>query len=401
MRNQPGSLGLMLRLPLLLALMIFPSADTHTYAQSDESSIEPINQEPGQGECDLRIVDAFPLEVIPDNEITLFLWIVIANEGKAGSPSVPLTIHDEDRQVSATVTINPIRPGESYGEEMDVKIPASWQGTRHTLIVEIDPYQEAPESNRENNIFIIEGISIERYAPDTHEEDRATPESNNTLTPLLIVGVIGLAGFLILSGWLLIHSSMRAGRHKRWERQAKQGRPPDDCQPSHHYCEVENQVELKAMHITHLEFIATEAGSGRERRRQTIKVRLPSALRSLILARRQGESTDRLIPRIEALAQDLSQMLLLFIRDDRTSYNLAVNAHLEGIELTSNFTLYQCVGTPPKTSWKKLAGWKTRKRQERDDPVIALSGVNGADTAPAVRLPTELFSQIRDYIERY
>ena len=103
----------------------------------------------------------------------------------------------------------------------------------------------------------------------------------------------------------------------------------------------------------------------------------------------------------EALAQGLTQTLVHFLRHDETPYDLAVSAHLEGIEVTSTFTLYRCVGTPPRTSWKKIARWEVRKQQERDDLVIMLPGKSREDTSLSILLPSEIFPQLRDYIERY
>ncbi|MBN1310662.1 MAG: hypothetical protein JXB30_04515 [Anaerolineae bacterium] len=420
MHYQQGLFSRMPGLSLLLILGIILSSTSLIHAQAEapsnskvlrgpvskiaKISIEPVNQEPG-GECDLLVVDAYPVDFM-QGSVSIIFHVEIANEGESPSPPTILLIRDESQQASGTTTVDGINPGESRGTEVQIEGPDSWWNTTRSFIIELDPDETAPESNRRNNNFVIRGIEV---PPEPEPEPGSGPdpeprpdEDDNTLILILVVGIVGVVGIAVLGGsGLLIRSSVKANERRQWEKQAKQGHPPDDCQPSQRYCEVENEIEMKAMHITHLELTAADPASGQERRKQTIKGQLPADLQSIILAHWMGESTDKLVPRIEVLAQSLSKTLSEFLQRDQATYNLDVIVHLEGIELTSTFTLYQCTGSPPNTSWKRLATWNVTKQQERDDPVVAVSGINGTESSLAVRIPTELFPQLRDYIERY
>lgn len=374
-------------------------------AAVDDVSVEPIYQEPGGGECDLTITSAQAVDFLPGSVIIIFR-VEITNQGEAPSPPVTLVIRDEGEQASGNSLVEGMGPRESRRAEVRVEAPDTWWNTARNFIVVLDPDSAAPESNRENNTFFIRNVSIPSAPdpdPDANPNPGPSPKPGSNLPILiLVVAVVGAIGAAVLGGGgLLIRSSMKAGERKQWEKQARPGQPPDDCQPSRHHCQVENEIDLKPMRITQLVFGADDAGSGQERRRQTIKGRLAADLRSIILSHWSGEATDTLAPRIEALAQEFGQMLVHFLQNDQAVYSLTISAHLEGIEMTSTFTLYRCVGAPPKTSWKKIAGWKVKKQQERDDLVIALSGKSGADTSLPVRLPSELFPQLRDYVERY
>lgn len=382
-------------------------------AAVDDVSVEPIYQEPAQGECDLTITSAQAMEFMPGSVIIIF-GVEVTNRGEAPSPPVGLVIHDEGEEVSGDTAVDEMNPGESRGVEVWVEAPDSWWNTRHTFIAMVDPDNTAPESDRENNTFTIRNVSIPQAPgpepdPDENRDPGAFPSPDSSPGPgsnlliliiiALVVGGIGVAA--LGGGGLLLRASIKASERKQWEKQAQQGRPPDDCQPSRRHCEVENEIDLKPMRITQLDFAAADVDTGQERHRQTVKGQLTTDLRGIILSHWLGESTDNLAPRIEALSQALAQALIHFLQRDQASYNLTVGAHLEGIELTSTFTLYRCVGTPPATSWKKIAKWNVKKQQERDDLVIALSGRSGADTSLPARLPTELFMQLRDYVERY
>lgn len=380
----------------------------NSLASVDDVSVEPLYQVRGQGECDLTITSARAVEFMPGSVIIIF-HVEVANQGEAPSPPVGLVIRGEGEQASGAARIEGMNPGENRVVGVRVEAPDSWWNTTHSFVIELDPDGTAPESNRENNTFTVRNVSIPQ-APGPDPGPGENPEPNvpnpdlnpNLLTLIIVVLVVGAIGIAILGGsGLLIQSSIKASEHKHWEKQAQQGHPPDDCQPSRRHCQVENEIDLKPMRITQLDFAAADIDTGQARRRQTTKGQVAANLRSIILSHWLGEPVDRMAPRIEALSQDLAQTLIHFLQRDQVPYNLTISAHLEGIELTSTFTLYRCAGTPPQTSWKKIARWDVKKQQERDDLVIVLSGMSGADTSLPVRLPSDLFPQLRDYVERY
>lgn len=379
----------------------------NSLAAVDDVSVEPIFQEPPRGECDLTITGAEAVDFLPGSVIIIFR-IEIINQGEAPSPPVALVLRDEGEQAFGTTTVDGMNSGESRSVEVRMEAPDSWWDTTHSFIVILDPDSVAPESNRENNTFTIGNVSIPPApgpGPNPNPFQTPTPgpgPGSNLLILIIIVLVVGGMGVALLGGGgLLLQSSIKAGERKQWEKQAQQGRPPDDCQPSRRHCEVENEIDLKPMRVTQLDFAAADIDSRQERHRQIIKGRVTADLRSVILSHWLGEATDRLTPRIEALSQELAQALVHFFQRDPIPCNLTISAHLEGIEMTSTFTLYRCVGTPPQTSWKKIAKWDVKKQQKRDDLVITLSGKSGADASLPASLTSELFPQLRDYIERY
>jgi hypothetical protein len=395
--------------PVRAKTSLLAGADGRANRTPHEIGARPIVQEPESGECDLAITEAHPIDFRPGSVIIMF-QIEISNRGRSSSPPAEVVVHDEERQVAGTAMVEGLAPGESRGLEVVVEAPDMWWNTTHNFIAEVDPEQAAPDENRGNNTFAMSNIVIPpapapgaTSLPNSNTNPPANPTPNGNLLILIgIVVAVGVIGVVILgSSGLLVRSSIKTSERKLWEKQAKQGKPSGDCQPSRRYCQVETDIELKLMRVTQLEFVATDPTSGQERRRQTFTGHLPANLGSVVLAHRLGTSTGELSPRIEKLTQELSQSLAHSLQGDQASYNVTVSAHLEGIEVTSTFTLYQCVGTPPKTIWKKIAQWEASKQQERDDDILALAEVSGTDASITVRLPIEIYPQMRDYIERY
>jgi hypothetical protein len=348
----------------------------------------------------------------------IVLGAIVQNRGDTETPPTEIIVANEVMpDIRQRLAIQALPPGGSAYNEVRLELPAEWAGTQQRFIAQVDPDGVIEEAIEENNFFVSQLITIpggggeQPGGPAAGGEEPGSPTAGGEepsggdeggggagwLLPVLIGGGVVLAG----AAALVIRGSVKAGQRSQLEKEAQENRPPDDCTPGERYVEVEHEFDLKRMKVTEIRLASSQPGSSQQRHAQSVKGRVPDDLDGAIRARRRGEKPEQLAQRIGGLAAGLAAEMAAFASREPERSDLLANAHLEGIEVTSTYTLYRCEGRGAQHAWKKVMSWKTKKQQARDDAILYLTGVEPADASMPQWMPQLISGPLREYVERY
>lgn len=382
----------------------------------------PPEQEGEQPTPGMDLVALLELAGFEQDGRIVVLNAIVQNRGDTETPPTEIIVANEVMpSIRQRLAIQALPPGGSAFNEVRLELPAEWGGTQQRFIAQVDPDGVIEEAIEENNFFVSQLITIpgggseqpggeQPGGPAAGGEEPAGPTGGGEepsggdegggagwLLPVLIGGGVVLAG----AAALVIRGSVKAGQRSQLEQEAQEGRPPDDCTQGERYVEVEHEFDLKRMKVTELRLASSQPGSSQQRHAQSVKGRVPDDLDAAIRARVRGEAPEQLAQRISGLAAGLSAELAAFASREPERSDLLANAHLEGIEVTSTYTLYRCEGRGAQRAWKKVMSWKTKKQQARDDAILYLTGVEPADASMPQWMPGLISGPLREYVERY
>ncbi len=351
---------------------------------------------PGQDEQpltpDLAVLSAKPVEFIDEGR-AIRISVEVANLSEVKSPPAELRVEVEsDPYIAALALIGDLGPDERRTEEIVLELPKSLGGTEQVFIVWINSSAQVPERDMQNNRLATPPVAIPVVSGSAQPVERELP---SWLVLGAVLGVLGLAA--VGAAALTISRAIRLRQRRQWEQKAKQGRPPQSCQSSQYYCEVETEVELKRLKVTSLTLAALDPGSRQPSRTQEIKGRLAGLLDHAVRARLLGERPEKLAERVNPLARELSEVVAQFARREGAPRDLTLTAHLEGIEMKATFTLYRCVNH----AWKQVAQWEKKQQVERDDLALTLTSLDPADPELARWLPPALVGPLMQFVEGY
>ncbi len=352
------------------------------------------------------LIRSLTVDGFEEGNLTVILGADIANRGEAESPETEVLVANEiDPTLQARGVVEPLPAGGETYVQVALELPDAWHGAQVRFFAQIDPDNRVEEADEGNNFAASSLIDLPAEGgPDESAPEEGGPEEGGARrgSLLLLGGIAAIAGLAVVgTAALVIHNTVRIGQRRRWEQQAQEGKPPESCTPPQHYVEVETEVEISHMKVTQIDLVSSAAGSQQARRRQSLKGRRADEMDAAIRARRLREHPERFTARIETLAMNLAPALADFVRREADACDLLVSVHLEGIEVTSTFTLYRCVTRGGQNRWRKMASWKAQKQQARDDVVIYLTGLDPKDTTMLQWLPGVIAGPLREYIERY
>lgn len=344
------------------------------------------------------LIRSLTVDGFEEGSLIVILGADIVNRGGAESPETEVLVANEiDPTLQARGVVEPLLPGGETYIQVALELPDAWRGAQVRFFAQIDPDNRVDEADEGNNFTISSLIDLPAEGGPPSEEGAAT---NGSL--LLLGGIAAVVGLAVMgAAALVIRNTVRSGQRRRWEQQAQEGKPPESCTLPQHYVEVENEVEIRRMKVSQVDLVSSAVGSQQPRRRHSLKGRLADEMDAAIRARRLREHPERLTVRVETLAMNLAPALADFVRREADPCDLLVSVHLEGIEVTSTFTLYRCVTRGGQNRWRKTASWKVHKQQARDDAVIYLTGLDPKDAAIPQWLPGVIAGPLREYIERY
>ncbi len=369
------------------------------------------------------------IEALPPESGGVFVIITVRVVNLGAVATSPTDVEaglamESSPQARTRADLPRLAPGEEFIANLRLEVLPHWAGRELIFFAEADPDRRINDVRRQNNVIFSEPVLIpepEGTGDDTQpptEEPPPEPTGEepppaqpievdtrpaNRRSLALLVALIGAAGAVGMGALALIVRSAALGAERRaWQARAREEPPPDSCPPPQRYCQVEHEVDLKPMRITAISLETREPEVGTVRRRDFLQGALPEALQAAIAARRsRREHPQQIEARITALAHDLAGALSRFVRSERGPCDVEVRAHLEGIEVTSTFTLYRCQARGGKRGWKQVAQWSARKQQQRDDSILTLLALDPAMTSLERRLEDTLVGLLSQFVVRY
>lgn len=107
---------------------------------------------------------------------------------------------------------------------------------------------------------------------------------------------------------------------------------------------------------------------------------------------------DKLEGQVASLAQVLLKQVIEWLRPELPPRDVSVIGHLEGCKVTYKFILKRCQET--RTWGEAEEEWKVTIKEERDEPLAALPGLDPTEPGMPERLTAELTRQLMQFIEK-
>jgi CARDB len=381
----------------------------------DEVAVSPAGQptEPPTAEptapstgVDLAVT-GLTLRGVRRGSVIADLTVDIANQGDADAPATTLVVYDQAQpDVRVQVTVEPLAAGSARSIQVSLEGPDDWANTARDFIALIDPDNSLGEADSGNNRFTASGIVLNIGAPQ--QPNPPTPGSNPpanvpSTDPLpIVLGALGLLAVAAAGGTgLVLRNQTTIRDRKQLQKQAQQGQPPDHCTPPGRYVEVETELDLKLLKVSEVHIDLFEPRSRNTIRTETIKDKVPADLNAAIRGVWLREPDQRLDERMSVLTKGLSRAIEQAAYREKEVLDVRVTAHLEGLELTSTFTLYNCRKQGADGVWKKAGSWEVKKTQQRDDTLFGLEQLDTQATSMAMRLEALITPLLEEYMKRF
>lgn len=360
---------------------------------------EPPTMSPGE---DLALT-GMRLRGVRRGSVIADLSVDVGNLGDTPSLPTQLVVYDQDQpDVKVVIQLDPIQPGGARTIDVSLEGPDDWANTTRHFIALIDPQNALNEANRNNNQLtsgaLLMNITSGGGAIPSGPSQSGPPPG---LLPV-VLGGLGVLGLAVAGGLALtVSNQFTIGNRQKLQKEAQPGKPPDSCTPPGRYVEVENEVDLKLLKVTQLEIELLDPNTHASRRKAEVKEKLPGTLNTAVRGSWLREPHERAAEHLAALVKELAKAIEREAYREKDVCDVTVSAHLEGLELTSTFTLYHCKKTGADGAWKKVASWEVKKQQERDDALFGLEQLDSQATSMAMRLEALIEPLLRGYLDRY
>ena len=128
---------------------------------------------------------------------------------------------------------------------------------------------------------------------------------------------------------------------------------------------------------------------------------LDRAIRAELFGTMLPGSAELAEDRTRSISASLGEAVAYIVQNERSSCDVAISAHLEGIEVSQTYTLYRCRGQGRAAGWERVTHWEVSRQAARDDVFAVAAGLNPLDSMRLGRLGSEFQPHVRRYIERW
>ena len=356
------------------------------YPEHEPGIDQPDTDEPQpepEGRPDWALVE-LKWEIVEEGRL-LVIRAVVANVGDGPAPEVIVLAESQVIDWVAKAIVPGLDISTMVEVLLNLEIPDG-VGERHGFEVFVDPTNEIAEQREDNNRKTIEVI----WEPP--------PEPN--LIPLILTVVIVVV--IVLGGiTLTIRHGIKIRRRKEWQEKSKEEKPPEKCQPCTYYChKIELELELALRKIAHLSLSGYDPVSGKGSNEKKIKGEIVDSLNRMVTARRLREKPEELHEQVTPLAHALLQQTVEWLHDKPSPCDLTVTGHLEGGKVTCQFILHHCKLRGTENIWEEEDKWKRSIKDERDEPVGTLRGLDPIEPGMQERVAPELTQQLIQFIKK-
>jgi hypothetical protein len=334
----------------------------------------------------IRDLPDLALEIAREPEIdrrSVQIQVILRNLG--GAPSPACLVRADAPGWAPSDTILALSAGASAAFVLELPIEKENRGRTHRFRVEADPDEIIVELDERNNDAETQEVLIEKLAP------------------IGLIVAIALAVLLVGTAiGLVIRQRSAKGRRKRWQKEATEEALPGECEPCTRICRKEEiDLDLPSRRILHLTARAMDGETGRSRKSLRAKGEGVERLNAAIAAHRRGESSEELSAQLGPVARALLKEVAGWLRADPEIREVAVIAHLEGGEVTCEFTLYHCVEKDGGTEWEEEDRWKAKVKDERDEPIGLMVNLDPSDPDLPERLAPGLTETFVEFVQRF
>ena len=338
-------------------------------------------------------------------EDTLIIIATIENAGEVPAEG-GCSVTAEAQGWSGEAGVPELGAGEITEVTLTLNIPDELREQWYSFDVIVDSGYELGESDENNNRQIIRvwvpGIAVPlspttAIAPETPLPTPVEPEHPNYL--LFIVIVLGIAGGVTLT----INRVRKNGIRKEWQAKAEEEEeePPESCQPCTRYCrKIKLEAKPALRKLQYLDLRAYDPTTGEESTAWQAKGTVVEELNKAVTAHRRRAQPEKLQDQVARLADAFLHHVMERLHDEPAPRDLALVGHLEGGELTCKFILCHCIQSGTGSVWKEEDTWTAKLRDERDEPVGTLHGLNPADPEIPEQVITELTRLLLQFIEK-
>jgi hypothetical protein len=397
--------------PLLSGTIAFETLDDGNIFEVDD--IVVIGQRPATPEYlpDL-VVDRVDSEIL---EETLIIVATIENAGEADIEE-EFIVTAEAPSWSGKARVSELGVGKIDEVRIDLNIRDELREQWHSFDVIVDSGYEIVELNEENNRQTIRvwvpGIEVppspttltptSEPAEEPEEPDFEMPPPAELVYPnhvliILIVIVLSTVGGITLT----IRRIIEIRRRKEWQEKAEKEEPHETCHPCTHHCrKIELEPKLALRKIVYFNLRAYDPSSGEESKEWQVKGTVVDGLNKAVTAHRRRAQPEKLQDYVAHLAHAFLQQIMERLQDEPTPRDLVIVGHLEGGKLTCRFILYHCNRRGTENIWEEEAKWTAKIKDEHDEPVGTLHGLNPAEPEIPEQLTTELIRLLIPFIEK-
>jgi hypothetical protein len=343
------------------------------------------------------VVDRVDSEIL---EETLIIVATVENAGEAPVEEGFILVTAEAPGWSGEAEVPELGVGEIAEVPIHLSIRDELREQWHSFDVIADSEYELVESNEENNQQTIRiwvpGIEV---PPLTTTPTPTSPELEhpNHVLIILIVIVLSAVGGTALT----IRRIIEIRRRKEWQEKAEDDEPRETCQPCTHYCrKIKLEAKPAQRKIVYFDLRTYNPSSGEESKEWQVKGTVVDGLNKAVMAHRRRAQPEKLRDNVAHLAHAFLQQIMERLQDEPTTRDLAIVGHLEGGKLTCQFTLYHCNRSGTENIWEEEATWTAKIKDEHDEPVGTLRGLNPAEPQIPEQLTAELIRLLIQFIEK-
>lgn len=334
-----------------------------------------------------------------------YLLVIIAHIENAGdAPASEAVVYAESQLAdwwAAEAVVPGLDSGDGVEAAIELEIPEELRERSHTFRVVVEAREEIAEWDVDNN-----WQEIEIWVPEVGEPPQPPPgplreaEPEFDLIPLVLTVVV-VVSVTVVGVTLTVRRMIKIRRRKKWQEQAKEGEPPETCQPCTRHCrKIEVELEPARRKVVHLALIAQDPVSGERSQTGRVEGGVVGALNKAVRARRRRQKPDNLERLVAPVAGMLLQQIGEWLRREPAPRDVFIVGHLAGGEVTFQFILYHCRRRGKVNVWEEEDKWKATVADEHDEPVIALRGLDTADRGMLERLVPELTQWLVRFIEK-
>ncbi|HUV02702.1 MAG TPA: CARDB domain-containing protein [Desulfobacteria bacterium] len=398
--------------PLLSGTIAFETLDAGNIFEVDDIVVTGQRPVTPDYRPDL-VVDGVDSEIV---EETLLIVAAIENAGEAPVEEGFILVTAEAPGWSGEAGVPELGVGEIAEVTITLDIRDELREQWHSFDVIVDSGYEIVESNEDNNRQTIRvwvpgiAVSPSTTTPTPTSEPTEEPEEPGFEMPppaelehpnheliILIVIVLSAVGGTALTIRRIIEIRSR----KEWQEKAEEEEPRETCQPCTHHCrKITLEPKPALRKIVYFNLRAYDPSSGEESKEWHVKGTVVDGLNKAVTAHRRRAQPEKLRDHVAHLAHAFLQQIMERLQDELTPRDLAIVGHLEGGKLTCQFTLYHCNRSGTENIWEEEAKWTAKIKDEHDEPVGTLRGLNPAEPEIPEELTAELTRLLIQFIEK-
>jgi parallel beta-helix repeat protein len=202
--------------------------------------------------------------------------------------------------------------------------------------------------------------------PPNGKKPPKKPENNDIILSVNVVTVVGTVS-------VLSHRMIDIRKRNKWERKAKEKKPPKKCQVCTYYCQKKKlEGEYSPLKIKNV----TLKNNDYE---YEIKGKVADAFNKLIIDFHTGVNKQELKNQVAGISLILFRYIAKFLQNIDENQNVLITMHLVGGNVECEFVLKHCKRVGNVNKWVDERSWKVTVNEEIDERLGVLRNIDLED----------------------